>query len=233
MKAIKMGLLRLSYIMLYRITILLYISDALLLASLSRRFLIQSPIHHVTLLSSISLEKLPQPNESEIIQLVTGVQYRDVRVGKGEAVQKGDTVVMHIRSLLRDGSVLFDTREDSGPIMLQVGSINDNQFSNDKFTRSRITPGVEDAILSKGFGKPMTGGGIRLAVVPSALAYGNAGISRFDAFRANLRKGVPRDEMIRYEVEILRCIELDQSFANNTTGQVCCTEPGFPCKIDN
>jgi len=208
--------------------LLFCLSDALLLDSISRRMFIQwSPAQYLLLVTSLLEEETSQPKDAEIVKLLTGVQYRDVRVGKGDAVRKGDTAVMHVRSLLRDDSVLFDTREDGGPLMLEVGSINDNLFPDDKFTSSRISPGVEDAILSKRVGKPMVGGGIRLVVVPSALAYGNAGLSRFDAFRMKLRQAVPRDEIVRYEVEILRCLEVDIPYAQNNTGQVCCTEPSF------
>ena len=182
----------------------------------------------------------------EIVRLLTGVQYADVRVGRGPPVEKKGAVVMHLRALLRDGSVLFDTVEDGNgvPMLYQMGSVvgdfgffstTDSSSSSSSSKRPKIVPGVEDAILSRGNNKKngssgvMNEGGIRMVVVPAALAYGSTGVSRFDAFQMGLRKPVPRDEILRYEVELLRCLEVEIPNGDGRTGQACCPEQLFPC----
>ncbi|KAI2495769.1 hypothetical protein MHU86_18744 [Fragilaria crotonensis] len=49
----------------------------------------------------------------------TGVQYRDDHVGGGESVQSknGDVVVMHVRGLVKDGSVFLDTEAAGAPLL--------------------------------------------------------------------------------------------------------------------
>jgi hypothetical protein len=167
-----------------------------------------------------------------VVSLLTGVQYSDLRVGQGESIQKDDIVILHLRAMLRDGSIIFDTQEDEdgSPLMHKIGSVQDyNFFGGDGSKRSKVTLGVEDAILSRGSSQPMTTGGIRLVVVPGPLAYGTAGVSGYNALQMKFRQGVPRDALIRYEVEILRCLDVKVS-DGNLTRTVCCTEPNFPCK---
>ena len=86
----------------------------------------------------------------------------------------------------------------------------------------------------------MKEGGIRRVIVPAALAYGHAGVSRYDAFRMGLKNPVPRDQDIVYDIEVLRCsnveIELPSSgdTVDNTpktaTIEACCSDANYPCK---
>jgi len=217
--------------------------DSLLLPQNRRLFILDSTAKYLLIGSSIlsspqTANAVENNNETElsgITKLLTGVQYSDTRIGKGDTIQISDTIVLHLRALLRDGSVLFDTREyeDGRPMMYQVGSSeNDSFLGGNGSTRSKVTQGVEDAILSRGAGKPMASGGVRKMVVPGPLAYGNAGVSRYDAFQMKLRKGVPRDEILRYEVEILRCLNADLPFTTEKKAEVCCVESNFPCKVE-
>ena len=70
-----------------------------------------------------------------------------------------------------------------------------------------MTIGLEDGILAAG-NNSMRLGGVRRIVVPSPLAYGHAGVSRYDALQMGLLQPIPRDELLRYEVELLRCIDV-------------------------
>ena len=48
-------------------------------------------------------------------------------------------------------------------------------------------------------------GGIRNVVVPSELAYGSNGVSRYEAYKLKLRQPVAKNEILRYEIELFRC----------------------------
>ncbi|CAB9498315.1 FKBP-type peptidyl-prolyl cis-trans isomerase FkpA [Seminavis robusta] len=167
----------------------------------------------------------------EIQSTITGVQFRDDRIGQGDVVGGKDVVVLHLQGLRRDGSVIVDTREQGQPILHQLGSVvNFDVFGGDSSKRPIITLGVEDGI------RGMRYGGIRRIVIPSPLGYGHAGVSRYDAMKMGLLKPVPRDELLRFEVEILRCVDVPfgdaESNPNGLVAQACCTEPSYPCKTD-
>jgi len=170
----------------------------------------------------------------------TGVKYRDERVGQGDLVRPNDTVVLHLQGIRLDGTVILDTRE-SQPLLHQMGTsvANSELFGGSTNSggtggeRSVVPLGMEDGILAG-----MRYGGIRRMVLPPALGYGHAGISRYDAFRMGLRQPVPRDEVLRFQVEILRCLDVNLGANTNNentntsmVGQACCTEPNYPCKI--
>ena len=134
---------------------------------------------------------------------------------------------MHLRGLRRDGQVFLDTREQRGgaPLLHEMGSaISFDVFGGNSSKRSVVTMGVEDGIRNG-----MRYGGIRRLVVPSPLGYGNAGVSRYDALKMGLLKPIPRDEVLRFEVELLRCAEVPLDSESGLVGQVCCTEPSYPC----
>lgn len=208
---------------------------------------------------------LQDPNDMEqerprSYKFKSGIQFRDVRVGKGPLVtetsstDKDDgepskaTVLMHVQALLRDGTILMDTRNDGRPILYELG-----EALNTMGAPRVVTQGMDDAIVSRGTlagtggerVEPMRQGGIRLVVVPAELAYGNGGVSRYQAWKIGdnfLKKPVPRDEVLRYEIEILRCIDVSvQLQARNgkreepitRNAQACCPEELYPCQGPN
>jgi hypothetical protein len=207
-------------------------------------------------------------------QLASGVQFRNVRLGSGPAPIKiskdgGDDdkvknmVVLHVKAMTSDRVELFDTF-DKSPILYELGtSQNFDVFGGDASKRPKVTQGVEDAILSRGkvytvkkngvinpnpnerVVEPMREGGKRLVIVPAALAYGHAGVSRYDAWRMGLKNPVPRDEDIYYDIEILRCSTVDvdanvnveaanngdASASTNSPVKACCLEENYPCQV--
>lgn len=175
-------------------------------------------------------------------------------------------VLLHIKAFLSNNQVLFDTRDDNGggqPIRYTLGSAT-LAMDRPQF----VTPGLDDALVSRGVlvrqggvdngsptsstktvitVPPMRQGGIRLVAVPAALAYGNAGVSRYQILtqlNGRLSQPVPRNEPIRYEVEVLRCVPVtiqddnaDKKENSNTatpstaTVQACCAEEVYPCQV--
>jgi len=167
-------------------------------------------------------------------------------------------VLMHLRALKLDGSVLLDTSEEGKPLLFRLGSIPSELYllnEGGALAKGKIPLGVQDAILAQGaasweggFGKanPMRTGGIRKVVVPSELAYGTKGVSRYEAFQLGLKQPVARNELLRYEIELLRCndkamdlagsdgarIKDDGSKSNAVSARACCLEEFYPCKMN-
>jgi FKBP-type peptidyl-prolyl cis-trans isomerase len=197
-----------------------------------RSFLTSSAQQSLVFLPLLLQQQQAQAFTDEDLQnvnkLITGVQYRDDYIGGGSQVKNDDTVVMHVKALRRDGSVFLDTRETDRPLLHKFGTIVDYEFfGGNSSKRSQVTIGLEDGILAAG-NNSMRLGGVRRIVVPSPLAYGHAGVSRYDALQMGLLQPIPRDELLRYEVELLRCI--DVPIGDGNTAQACCTEPNYPCK---
>jgi FKBP-type peptidyl-prolyl cis-trans isomerase len=163
-----------------------------------------------------------------IHKLPTGVQYRDDRIGNGDLVQRdGNKIVLQVKGILQDGSIFLDTTTaTTTPILHQLGSSVDYNYLSGNASRnqrSKITLGLEDGIVG------MHQGGIRRIFVPSPLGYGNAGVSRYDAYRMGLQRAIPRNEILRYEVELLRCLPISND--NSPTSEIlaCCSEVNYPC----
>ena len=181
------------------------------------------------------VDGLVQDNpKSNIQSTITGVQYRDERIGKGPVVLNKDVVVMHLQGQTRSGNVIVDTRNQGKPILHQIGSVTDYDFFGGKSSRRPIvTIGIEDGL------RGMKEGGIRRIVVPGPLGYGHAGVSRYDAMQMGLLNPIPRDEILAFEVELLRCVDVpiridgddnDRSNGVELVAQACCSEPDYPCK---
>ena len=81
-----------------------------------------------------------------------------------------------------------------------------------------VTVGLEEALETTRLG------GRRLVVVPPEMAYAERGVGRYDARRIGLRRLVPRGELLRYEVELLRCVEVPSGI-----GEACCSDEAYPC----
>ena len=228
---------------------------------------------------------------ARIVRLSSGLQFSDKRVGSGPPVQgtassddnntnNGKTdedpepddpsvVLMHLRALRRDGSVLLDTLEDGKPLLFRLGSVPSEMYYLNEagaVAKGKIPLGVQDAILAQGaasweggFGKadPMRTGGIRKVVVPPELAYGSKGVSRYEAFQVGLREPVARNEILRYEITLLRCndelLDLAAAAAGGTgdgvelrkddgsavtptapkatAARACCLQEFYPCRM--
>lgn len=106
------------------------------------------------------------PNErdsfEEQVTLTTapsGLQYGDIRIGCGAAVQKGHQVTVQYTGWLADGTQ-FDTSRAQGrtPFTFLVGA-------------NEVIPGFEDGLYG------MHVGGKRRVVMPPAMAYGSQGRS--------------------------------------------------------
>jgi FKBP-type peptidyl-prolyl cis-trans isomerase len=82
------------------------------------------------------------------------VYYQVIRTGEGVHPRPKDTVVIHFRGTLADGTVFDDTRQKGGPVITRV---------------SGMVPGIAAAL-------PLMGEGSEWKLfIPSSLAYGDKG----------------------------------------------------------
>ena len=200
--------------------------------SIPRRHVLWTPAAAAAVVAATTTpaaEAVVLSTDDEIQKTITGVQYRDDRIGSGPPVSNKDVLVLHLQGLTRNGNVIVDTRAQGKPILHQLGSVQDfDFFGGDSGKRPIVTMGIEDGI------RGMRLGGVRRMVVPSPLGYGHAGVSRYDAMRMGLLQPVPRDEILRYEVELLQCVDVPAPDTGlvGLVAQACCTEPNYPCQTD-
>lgn len=104
----------------------------------------------------------------------SGLQYKDLTVGDGEAARAGVTAVVHYTGWLLDGSK-FDSSVDRGtPFEFPLGA-------------GRVIRGWDEGVAS------MNVGGKRELIIPADLAYGDRGAGGV----------IPPGATLKFEVELL------------------------------
>ena len=112
--------------------------------------------------------------EVETITTPSGLQYRDLVVGAGEAATVGKTVVVHYTGWLLDGTK-FDSSVDRGtPFEFPLGA-------------GRVIKGWDEGVST------MNIGGKRELIIPPDLAYGAQGAGGV----------IPANATLKFEVEFL------------------------------
>lgn len=85
------------------------------------------------------------------------MQIQDVKIGAGEIVSSGDTVIVHYEGRFVDGQVFDSSKKRGDPFSFTVG-------------KGQVIKGWEEGLLG------MKVGGERTLVIPPELAYGERGI---------------------------------------------------------
>lgn len=132
---------------------------------ITRRFGLAGGLAFVALLASTEgyeivktlLEK-EETGSGELVELPSGLAYRDFKIGGGPMPKKGDFVGMSIKVSAGE-ETLLDTKESKRPIAWTYGA---------PYT-SVVCAGLEEGLLT------MRRGGIREIVVPPELAFGSGG----------------------------------------------------------
>ncbi len=112
----------------------------------------------------------PTPN-------ITQLAGQDIKIGSGSgAVALGDTIVVHYVGSFLDGKKFDSSKDRNQPFTITVGA-------------RQIIPGFEQGVLG------MKVGGVRKLVIPSSLAYGEAG-----------QGPIPPNTPIQFEIELLEIV---------------------------
>ncbi len=101
----------------------------------------------------------------------SNLMYCDVKVGRGAMPGITDRVIMNFRGTLMDGKVVDDTFEQDMPPTKRV---------------SGLIEGMKEAVMG------MSEGGIRRAIVPADLAFGEEGMPGF----------IPKNADLAFEIEL-------------------------------
>lgn len=129
-----------------------------------------------------SKQQLPTPDEFEQYEEFSGnetTQYHDIIVGTGTQVEVGDLVAVVYKGWLTDGT-LFDQskmneQNQTEPFVLKIGD-------------GQVIAGWEQGIIG------MKEGGKRRLIIPSALAYGEAGRDPV----------IPPNSMLIFDIELVQ-----------------------------
>ena len=104
----------------------------------------------------------------------SGLQYREIEVGTGEAASQGSTAFVHYTGWLMDGTK-FDSSLDRGqPLDFVIG-------------QGRVIAGWEEGVST------MNVGGKRELIIPPELAYGERGAGGV----------IPPGATLKFEVELV------------------------------
>jgi peptidylprolyl isomerase len=104
-----------------------------------------------------------------------GVHFRDLKVGEGPVIGSAFTVTIHYTGWLPDGTQFETSRQDNVPVTFALSD-------------RRVIRGWEEGI------RGMRQGGVRLIVVPPALAYGRRGLAPV----------IPPEATLVFEIEVVR-----------------------------
>ena len=109
-----------------------------------------------------------------VITTASGLQYKDLVVGTGEAAKAGDTALVHYTGWLEDGTKFDSSVDRDAPFEFVIG-------------QGRVIKGWDEGVAS------MNVGGKRELTIPPELAYGDRSIGDV----------IPPGATLIFEVELL------------------------------
>ena len=105
------------------------------------------------------------------------LQIEDIKVGTGQAVERGDIVQVHYTGRLANGKKFDSSHDRDEPFVFPVGA-------------GKVIKGWDEGLIG------MKEGGIRKLVIPPDLAYGSKGAG----------KVIPPNATLTFEIELLKVV---------------------------
>jgi peptidylprolyl isomerase len=129
----------------------------------------------LTLLSTVTLSPLLSPAFAEApAKSNSGLQYTDVKEGKGATPKEGQVVVVHYTGTLPDGTKFDSSRDRGDPFKFTLGA-------------GQVIKGWDEGIAT------MKVGGQRKLVIPPELGYGAQGAGGV----------IPPNATLHFDVELI------------------------------
>lgn len=117
----------------------------------------------------------PEP-KPKVVKTASGLKYEDLKVGKGDAAKKGDTVELHYTLWLASNKKKVDSSHDrKEPFSFTTGG-------------GMVIKGFDEGVVG------MKVGGKRKLMIPSKLGYGARGAG----------EAIPADADLIFEIELLK-----------------------------
>jgi peptidylprolyl isomerase len=127
----------------------------------------------LTLLSAVMLNPLPAFAEAPV-KSNSGLQYTDVKEGKGATPKEGQVVIVHYTGTLPDGTKFDSSRDRGDPFKFILGA-------------GQVIKGWDEGIAT------MKVGGQRKLVIPPELGYGAQGAGGV----------IPPNATLHFDVELI------------------------------
>jgi peptidylprolyl isomerase len=127
--------------------------------------------------NSVESESMKKQETSNQTSPVTTLKIEDIKVGTGEVVEKGDTVVINYVGTLTDGTKFDSSYDRNEPFQTEIGV-------------GHVIKGWDEGVVG------MKVGGKRKLTIPPDMAYGEQGVGP-----------IPPNSTLIFDVELLEVLK--------------------------
>ena len=116
----------------------------------------------------------PIPGKGKFVATKSGLKYKDIMIGRGAEATSGQTVTVHYKGWLDNGTVFDSSRSHGEPFSFSLGN-------------GQVIRGWDEGVVG------MRVGGVREIIVPPDLGYGDED-----------KGTIPPNSTLHFEIELLR-----------------------------